>query len=220
MGTDGYFIDYPSNSKVLLRRTKNRYPLMLYYPYTNEQGIETGGVIVCSLFTDWGAAHGQSTLLERNLVRDLITFAKNIHKEIPLYSFADSNSIQVNLEEVNIKNKSEVPAAKVKLIAYNPDRDKVLYETEQAIGLNPSQETIISLAFALNISSFWGDILWNLGFGISRTSRALFDSILFRLWSGERYTEFMRVKLKNQEESKGKTAAITKIVASDEFYSG
>jgi hypothetical protein len=30
----------------------------------------------------------------------------------------------------------------------------------------------------------------------------------------------MRVKLKNQEESKGKTAAITKIVASDQFYSG
>ncbi|MGD2092848.1 MAG: CARDB domain-containing protein, partial [Candidatus Aminicenantes bacterium] len=170
MGTDGYFIDYPSNSKVLLRRTKNRYPLMLYYPYTNEEGIETGGVILCSLFTDWAAAHGQSTLLERNLVRDLITFSKNIHKEIPLYSFADNSSIQVNLEEVNIKNNSEVPAAKVKIIAYNPDRNKVLYETEQSIGPEPSQETIIPLAFTLNITSFQS------GYGICHLDYILYDN--------------------------------------------
>jgi len=170
MGTDGYFIDYPSNSTVLLRRTKNRYSLMLYYPYTDEEGVEKGGVIVCSLFTDWAAAHGQSTILERRLVRDLITFAKNIHKEIPLYSFADSNSIQVNLEEVNIKNNSEIPAAKVKLIAFNPDRDKVLYETEQAISLEPSQETIISLAFALNSTSF------QYGYGICHLDYILYDN--------------------------------------------
>jgi len=121
---------------------------MLYYPYTNEEGIETGGVIVCSLFTDWAAAHGQSTLLERRLVKNLITFAKNPHKGIPLYSFADSSSIQVNLEEVNIKNNTEIPAAKVKLMALTPDRDKVLYETEQSLSLAPAQETIISLSFA------------------------------------------------------------------------
>ena len=170
MGTDGYFIDYPSNSTVILRRTKNRYPLMLYYPYIDEEGAETGGVIVCSLFSDWAAAHGQSTLLERRLVRDLITFAKNPHKKIPLYSFADTNSIQVELQEVNIKNNAEIPAAKVKLTAFNPDRNIVLHETERSIGLDPAQETIISLDFPLSNVSF------QYGYGICHLDYILYDN--------------------------------------------
>jgi ligand-binding sensor domain-containing protein len=173
MGTDGYFIDYPSNSTnstVILRRTKNKYPLMLYYPYTNEDGTITGGVIVASLFTDWAAAHGQSTLLERRLVRDLITFAKNTRKEIPLYSFENTSSIQVELQEVNIKNNSEIPAAKVKLMVLTPDRDKVLYETERSTGLDPAQETIISLAFVVNNYSFQS------GYGICYLDYILYDN--------------------------------------------
>jgi hypothetical protein len=170
MGTDGYFIDYPSNSFVILKRTKNSYPLMLYYPYTDEEGTITGGVITSSLFTDWAAAHGQSTLLERRLVRDMITFAKNPHKKIPLYSFAESSSIQVNLEELNIKNNAELPAAKVKLTAFNPDRNIVLYETERSIGLDPGQETIISLAFPLSNVSFQS------GYGICHLDYILYDN--------------------------------------------
>jgi hypothetical protein len=50
---DGYISDYPSNSEVLLSRTKNSMPALLYYNYG------AGTVIVSSLYTDWGYGHLQ-----------------------------------------------------------------------------------------------------------------------------------------------------------------
>jgi hypothetical protein len=46
---------YPANSTVLLRRTANGQPAMLMYEHGQ------GKVVVSSLYTDWGSAHGQAT---------------------------------------------------------------------------------------------------------------------------------------------------------------
>jgi hypothetical protein len=68
MNTDGYFEEFGESCTVLLRRTKNRKPLaMVYYPYDDEN---SGAILVTSLFTDWGAAHHQSSQIEIILIRD------------------------------------------------------------------------------------------------------------------------------------------------------
>jgi len=135
---DGYFEAWPSTSTVLLNRTKNREAAMLYYPYGN------GTVILTSLYTDWGYAHSQATLMELRVVRDLITFAKNPHLPIPMYDLTENVTPSINLN-VNVKNNAETPAAKVKLKAYTPDRKRVLYTIEQAVGLAPGEEVEVPI---------------------------------------------------------------------------
>ena len=133
---DGYFEAWPSTSTVLLNRTKNREAAMLYYPYGN------GTVILTSLYTDWGYAHSQATLMELRVVRDLITFAKNPQLPIPMYDLTENVTPSINLN-VNIKNNAETPVSKAILKAYTPDRKRVLYTIEQAVGLAPGEEVEI-----------------------------------------------------------------------------
>lgn len=58
---DGYFVEYPEASIILLRRTKNGEPAMLAYPYGE------GRVVVTSMYEDWGYAHWQSTAQGRSI---------------------------------------------------------------------------------------------------------------------------------------------------------
>ncbi|MDD3627187.1 MAG: hypothetical protein PHV06_07695, partial [bacterium] len=67
---DGYFTSYPENSKILLRRVKNGYPAMIMYPYGN------GYVIASTLYTDWSYDNFTLSREEKNIYRDVISWAK------------------------------------------------------------------------------------------------------------------------------------------------
>ncbi|MFA5389189.1 MAG: PKD domain-containing protein [Candidatus Omnitrophota bacterium] len=79
---DGYFVDYPEGSKILLRRSKNQMPAMLMYDYGK------GIVIAASVYTDWGYLNGQASLGEINLIRDILRWAKS-GKSLPEYKIGE-----------------------------------------------------------------------------------------------------------------------------------
>ncbi|RZB29496.1 MAG: hypothetical protein AEth_01131 [Candidatus Argoarchaeum ethanivorans] len=87
---DGYFTSYPENATILLTRTKNGMPAMLMYEYGN------GTVIVSTAYTDWAYGHNQATKDGENLLRDIISWAKE-PKELQNYSSGDFINIPINI---------------------------------------------------------------------------------------------------------------------------
>jgi hypothetical protein len=69
LSVDGYFINYPSNATVLLRRTANSQPAMIMY----EHGL--GRVIVTSMYSDFAMSHNQASSEELAIVRDMVSWA-------------------------------------------------------------------------------------------------------------------------------------------------
>jgi len=163
-GVDGYFQSYPSDSTILLRRQTNREPALLYYHYGN------GTVILTSMFTDWAYSHGQASTTELNLVRDLITFAKNPKLPIPMYNLTNNPTPTVNLT-IKVKNNTESSASNVKLVVYTPDRKILMYETEASIGLNQDETTEIPVTFTFTLPQ-----LEITHFGIYHTFYELYDA--------------------------------------------
>ncbi|MCP4147105.1 MAG: hypothetical protein GY757_05080, partial [bacterium] len=51
--------------------------------------------------------------------------------------------------DVNVKNVSSVSASTIKLTVYNPDRNKVIHETELSQSLAPHEETTIPVSFKM-----------------------------------------------------------------------
>ena len=139
---DGYFHTIPSTATTLLYKTRNRESTMLYYPYGN------GTVILTSLYTDWAYAHAQATTTELRIIRDLITFAKNPKLPIPMFDLEQNPTPSINLN-VEIKNITETPASKAKLMVYTPNRDILLHVIEAPVSLNPGESTQIPLSFTL-----------------------------------------------------------------------
>jgi len=92
---DGYFTKWPENSTILLRRTKNGMPAMLMYKYGN------GTVIASTIYEDWAYTHYQSTQDGKNLVRDMIAWAKD-RTEISEYGKGDTVNISVNVTNVHL----------------------------------------------------------------------------------------------------------------------
>jgi len=92
---DGYFTKWPENSTILLSRTKNGMPAMLMYKYGN------GAVIASTIYEDWAYTHYQSTQDGKNLVRDIIAWAKD-RTEISEYGKGDTVNISVNVTNVHL----------------------------------------------------------------------------------------------------------------------
>jgi hypothetical protein len=138
---DGYVPVYPSDSRILLRRMANSEPGLLYYSYGN------GFVWLSAQYPDWGASHSQASASELRLFRDLVTYAKS-PGYIPLFNLDTNPTPEISLN-ITVENKSETPAAKVKLVALTPDRNTVLYETAQPVSLNPGETIDIPLSFTL-----------------------------------------------------------------------
>jgi len=165
INTDGYFEEFNENCISLLRRTKNHKPLaMIYYPF---EDINSGAILVSSMFTDWGAAHGQANITERRILRDFITYMKNARKEVPLIDLSQTPNPTLQLN-INIKNTTNESAAKVKLSVYNPDRTKLAYSVDKEISLSPSEAITIPISFSLNN-------YYNIDYGISHVDYDLYD---------------------------------------------
>ena len=113
---DGYIDKYPEDSVVLLRRTKNRKPALLYYKYGE------GTVILTTLYTDWGYAHSQASGQELNIVRDLLTFARDVDSEIPMYNITETANPKIKLN-LKLKNDTEYDAVKAKIRVLTPSRE-------------------------------------------------------------------------------------------------
>lgn len=108
---DGYFTKYPMNATILLSRTKNGQPAMLMYEYGN------GTVIATTAYTDWAYGHGQATRDEKNLVRDMIAWAKD-PKDIQNYGAGDIIYIPIE-----ITNNVKVTADNVSFTVIDPDKN-------------------------------------------------------------------------------------------------
>ncbi len=108
LAVDGYIDKYPKNSVILLRRTKNRKPAMLYYKYGK------GYVVLTTLYTDWAYAHSQATTSELNIVRDLLTFSKGADSDIPMYNLSTNPKPTVSLS-LRMKNDTNYQATKAKI---------------------------------------------------------------------------------------------------------
>jgi hypothetical protein len=141
-GIDGYFSTYPITSTILLKRTSNLEPALLYYPYGN------GTVILTSLYTDYANAHSQASSEELRLVRDLITFARNPNLPIPMFDVAASPNPAINLL-VKVKNSSEGDASKAKISVKTADWKTVLFSMESALSLAKDAEAEIAVNFTL-----------------------------------------------------------------------
>jgi thiol-disulfide isomerase/thioredoxin len=92
---DGYFTKYPENATILLSRTKNGMPAMLMYEYGN------GTVIASTIYTDWASTHYQATQDGKNLVRDMIAWAKD-RTEISEYGRSDTVNVSINVTNVHL----------------------------------------------------------------------------------------------------------------------
>jgi len=142
VGIDGYFSSIPGNAAVLLRSIANKNPVLVTY----KCGL--GTVTATSMFTDWAYSHSQASMAELNLVRDLITYAKNPNLPISSYNITDNPNPTITLP-VTIKNDTQSTASKVQIAVYTPDRDTVLFETFQGISLAPGAEEQLQVTFTL-----------------------------------------------------------------------
>ncbi|MDI6703293.1 MAG: Ig-like domain-containing protein [bacterium] len=131
--TDGYFDRWPDDSTILLRRTKNDMPAMLMYPYGK------GIVIVSGFYEDWAYGNSQSTKDGRNLVRDLVTFAKDPDKHIPEYRGEE----KIN-EQLTIRNDQLTIAERIKVRVYDPDKNELVsYNQELTTPLEAGESITI-----------------------------------------------------------------------------
>lgn len=108
INVDGYFTAYPSNSTIILSRTKNSMPAMILYEYGK------GIVIATTNYDDWAYANYASSTDGRNLIRDTVSWAKSA-KQLPEYERTEPVSLLVN-----ITNNGGKASSNISFAALNP----------------------------------------------------------------------------------------------------
>ncbi|MFH1859710.1 MAG: Ig-like domain-containing protein [bacterium] len=109
---DGYFTQWPDDSSILLRRTKNSMPTILIYPWGK------GRVIATTFYSDQGFVMNHIAQDELNLTRDLIAWVKSPTETIIKF---EKNLGAVGQLSLLIVNNSEYTAKKLKITVLNPD---------------------------------------------------------------------------------------------------
>ncbi len=133
---DGFFTKYPEEATILLRRTKNSMPCLIEYPYGR------GKVMASTLYSDYAYGHEQLTADERSLIRDMISYAKDISKDIPEFKPGE-DTINVSLR---VKNDSTRDANKVILNLLDPDK-KIIDNIEIAQAIPAGGEKTIDFTY-------------------------------------------------------------------------
>jgi len=134
VNVDGYFTTYPDNATILLSRTKNGMPAMLMYNYGN------GTVIATTAYTDWAYGHNAAAMDEKNLVRDMITWAKD-QKEISEYGSGDAINIPIN-----VTSYIDLTANNVVFRMLDPDK-KVVDTVNAANAISPFEIKTVNAAY-------------------------------------------------------------------------
>ncbi|MEW6096354.1 MAG: hypothetical protein AB1567_07505 [bacterium] len=139
---DGYFTQW-GDAKVILRRVKNQQPMLIMYKYGK------GYVVACTLYTDWGYGHSHWSTDETNLIRDLITWAKQPTLEA-LPETKPNGTITTKLQITNYKSQT---AEKVVIKVIDPDKKPLPpYTLDLTPALAPGQIMELTLNSS-NISS-------------------------------------------------------------------
>lgn len=168
VSVDGYFAQYPSDSKILLRRTANGQPAMLLYQYGQ------GSILVTSLYEDWASTQAQSTQAGRNLIRDIITWAKSpsILPEIKPGETANATVI--------LENNTTADVASAILLLYDPSRGNLVETKTITIALPSGQKVKIPYSYTTASNSPLG--IWHIDYllyddtGNIISSNVTFDS--------------------------------------------
>jgi len=142
-GVDGGFNLLPAGTKVLIKRTVNNQPALIEYPF----GDKGGKIILSATYSDWNYAKGYCSTSELKLIRDLVTYCKS-NLPIPMFNLQLDPNAVINLN-IRVRNVTEIPAARAKLTAYDPDRTRVLYENQVSISLNPGEDVEVPVQFTL-----------------------------------------------------------------------
>ncbi|MEW6110254.1 MAG: hypothetical protein AB1632_13975 [Nitrospirota bacterium] len=142
---DGYFIGYPENTTVLLRRTANGQPALITYPYEN------GKIIATSAFTDYAYTSNQASSDEIELLRDIVSWAI---KPDTLPEIMPGQIASVNLTVTNNDVSETATAAEVEL--YDPDRNAVKSRMKISVNLAPGQSTQIPISYTTALTDTTG----------------------------------------------------------------
>ena len=134
VNVDGYFTKWPKNATVLLSRTKNGMPVLLMYRYGN------GTVIASTVYTDWAYGHYQATRDGKQLIRNMIIFAKE-PVEIPEYGSGDSIEIPVK-----ITSYVGLDTEKVSFAIIGPD-GKLVDRVNVGLSVLPYESKIINFSY-------------------------------------------------------------------------
>ncbi len=141
---DGYFVTYPSNAQVILRRTANGQPALLMYEYGQ------GRVILTSMYSDFALKQNQASSEEIALVRDMIIWAK---RPAGLSEVRPGGTVTV---EVEIKNITSYQAASVKFIIYNPSRSTLISEQAISLPIQPNESVTFPVTYTASPTSTLG----------------------------------------------------------------
>ncbi|MCK4668359.1 hypothetical protein KAU33_16520, partial [Candidatus Dependentiae bacterium] len=95
---DGFFTEYPDDSKILLRRRSNSQPCMLMYPHG------TGKVIVSSLYGDYAFGQYIGSIYDIRLIRDIISWAKKEDGRDKILEVGLESSYSIPVEIFNSGN--------------------------------------------------------------------------------------------------------------------
>ena len=141
LSVDGFITEYPSDSRVLLKRNKNGYPVLLMYEY----GL--GRVIVTTMYTDSAYGQGQASSEELALVRDIIAWAKR-PEDLP--EARPGGVVEFPIEVVN---RSGREASSVKLLVYDPGRGHLVLEDVRPLSLGPRMSAHVPFSFVTSSGS-------------------------------------------------------------------
>ncbi|MCK4476439.1 MAG: PKD domain-containing protein [Methanophagales archaeon] len=171
---DGYFTKYPENATILLTRTKNGMPAMLFYEHGE------GTVIATTIYTDWAYSHHAATGDGKRIVRDMIAWAKD-PKKIPTHGTGNTFDISVDLTDLTIippeyprhepgdtvnlsfevTNPSDL-TANIIFVVLDPDFEEDFVEVSDEIP--PYETKTIDFTYETNTSSKKG--LWRVFCGL------------------------------------------------------
>ncbi len=134
--TSGYFSAYPPGSQVLLSRSDG-YPTMIVYSHG------AGRVLLSSLFSDFSLEQGQLDTEEKNLLRDILRWAKS-----PDQVIMASAGERIKLD-LMIQEPGQNAASSIRILVTGPDAGRVLAEETLAIPVSKYQTLPIAYTFAV-----------------------------------------------------------------------
>jgi hypothetical protein len=131
---DGFFIEVPKSSIVLLRRLNTGMPCFILYPVGN------GWVAATTLFL-WPRMPFSAEM--RALVCDLIAWAKDTATPIPVVTLSKGEKPKPVGLQLKIRNVSSTPATLLEVLVMTPDRSERTESVRLPVKLGPGEEATV-----------------------------------------------------------------------------
>lgn len=135
INVDGYFTDYPANSKILLTRTKNAMPAMLTYDYGE------GRVLASAAYTDWAYGHHASNEAGRALLRDIVQWGRHAPNSTV---YGPGETIRFSTDVVSYV---DMPVDRVRVEFVDPDGG--VHPVERRVSIDPLANGSVTVDYPL-----------------------------------------------------------------------